>query len=227
MRRRSRTVPILIMIACILSLTIGFAAFSNTLTISSQANLTPDASGFDVAFSTEEISVSYGFMEKMMMNLSTGEITQLENTTAEVKEGVDSVSGFTATFNEPGYSVNYYFGIHNIGKYTAYLNEIEFGNVSGESVPKKCTSASGTSNASVDAACDDIYVEVSWADCSTRESIYNDELGTDDVCTVLDPGEKFDGGINVTITYEEGGARADEDFIVQFGSISFLFETID
>ena len=46
--KKTKTLAIIALIISILGLTLGFAAFSNTLTISSSATVSPDESDFNI-----------------------------------------------------------------------------------------------------------------------------------------------------------------------------------
>jgi len=120
--------------------TLGFAAFSNTLTIQSSATVTPDASTFSVKFSSSSDSVVEGGIEGITMfnNASVATINNTGNPTLSnisvewVNEGINSMS-----------YVTYSFYIYNDGKYDVYLNEIKFNKVDGIDKHVACTIPEG------------------------------------------------------------------------------------
>ena len=54
--KQTKILSIIALITAVLCMSLGFATFSTTLTISSNANVTPDSSAFAVKFSTEKDS---------------------------------------------------------------------------------------------------------------------------------------------------------------------------
>ena len=135
--RSAKIIAIVALCVAIVGLSIGFAAFSSNLTISSSANVKPDPSSFDVNFSTSNTS-------------------ELDGTVTGV--GTNSATAEDATINNSASPTSFY--AHNAGKYAAYLNSVTYSNVSGETSTKVCTAGSGTDEAMVALACNGISVSV-------------------------------------------------------------------
>ena len=210
-RNNKQITTLAILLVAVVGLSIGFAAFSNILTISSGATVTPNASTFNVDFSSSATSVVTNNITPTLSG-ATGTAATIDNTTDPTIENLN------ATFTAPGQSVTYTFYAYNAGEYEAFLTNINYLNVEGEELNKVCTPAAGTTAALVTAACDDISVTVK-ADTITA-------TGTQTVS-----GKSLAKGashkIEVTIAYAENGDRADGDFTVAFGDISLTYKTVD
>ena len=142
------------------SLTIGFAAFSNSLTISSSVEVKPDSSDFDINVYGVGNAITVGSWDNLATTISepdTNPSTFFSVEGASVARISDdgkniTVSDLTVNFSDPGQSVGYYFMIKNEGEYDAYLNmqpleELSFG------VPGVCTAYSGTAPGLVEQTC--------------------------------------------------------------------------
>ena len=215
MERSSRVIAVVALCVAVVGLTLGFAAFSNTLTISSDANVTPDASTFNVDFSSSDSSLATDPIVpvKNPSSLVAGEGT-INNTSNP------TVSGLSATFKEPGQKVTYTFYAHNAGEYDAFLNSISFNNVSSGDAPKKCTAGGGTTDSLVQAACDDITLSV---------KVGSESETTGSVPTISGHtlAKNKSEQIIVEIEYNAGGDRADGDFTVEFGDITLVYGSVD
>lgn len=229
MRKHSRTIPLIIMVVCLLGLTVGFAAFSKTLTVETGASVTPSEEDFSVEFSTSENSVTYGKIAPVVASSGAS------GPEIEIQEGSNTISGIAAYFtNDASQEVAYSFFIHNTGKYKAYLNEIKYMEIAGESVTKKCVPVESISNPSVDDACEGIEVLVQYRTPHTPEgvmtygSMSNSDLDAFELggqgSLALEPGESAQ--VHVGIHYNLN-SKLNENFSIKFGNISFLFETVD
>lgn len=214
--RGTRVIAIVALVVGVVGLTIGFAAFSSTLTISSSAEVSPDSSKFNVDFT----SAGTG-------DISTAAIvpTKSPNTITATNGAIDNsgdpkVTGLKATFTEPGQSATYSFWAKNIGEYTAYLNSITIANATGGDSYKKCTAKTGTTQSLVDSACNGISMTVQvgseTATSSSVATINNHSLAVNG----FDP-------VVVTISYAAGSAQADGDFDVAFGDITLSYSSVD
>ena len=211
--RGSRVIAIIALIVAVLGLTIGFAAFSSTLNISSSANVKPNAETFKVLFSSSNTSLE---TEKI-----TGKTTATSGVTVGEASIVNTgttptISGLTAGFTEPGTSVTYEFYVHNAGEYEAYLKSINYANVNGKNNPKVCTAVDteNTTSSLVSKACEDITLTVKVGEQTVT--------GTETNMNQLLIRKNFTP-VTVTINYADNGNRADGDFNVEFGDISFTY----
>lgn len=202
-QRKIKILSILALVLAIVSMSLGFAAFSTTLNISSAANVSPNSSDFSVLFSSSNANQSSSSVSGIGTDGATGGTATLSGTT---------ISNLTANFTEPGQSVTYTFYAHNVGKYIAYLRNLSFD--SG----KSCVGSSDADDTLVQNACSDITVSVTIGDTtySNDTNVYSHALEIDGYETVV-----------VTISYVADGNVADGDFSVTFGDVSLTYSTVD
>ena len=211
--RSAKIIAIVALCVAIVGLSVGFAAFSNELTINSNATVSPNASDFDVNFSTSNTSEQDGTVIGVGTNSATAENATINNSNSP------TITGLKANFTEPGQKVTYSFYAHNAGKYVAYLNNVTYANVSGKTATKVCTAGVNTDATMVEAACNGISVSVkvgSETYTGSMDSITNHSLGLDGYEEVV-----------VTIEYASDASRADGDFEVAFGNITLTYDSVD
>ena len=155
MRYETRNkIMIIVVLLSIMGITIGFAAFTANLTISSSATVNPNASSFKVVFSNKSNSID------------TSDVTPtLTPTTLSANQGIidnttnPTITNLNVNFTEPGQKAVYSFYVYNAGEYTAYLNSITFktGTLSSH---KTCTAGSGTPDQGCcsSRSCQDIFI---------------------------------------------------------------------
>ena len=214
--RSSKIIAVVALVVAVFGLTLGFAAFSNTLTISSSAYVSPSSENFKINLSGSESSITTNVV---------GSPAQSENLGYYASQATVSgsrISGLKANLTQPGQSVSYTFYVHNEGEYDAYLNAIIFSNVEGQSSPRYCvaTDPQTTTAALVSAACESISVAVKVGDdaavSGAQPTISNHKLSKGTKEKVV-----------VTISYSSNGNRADGNFNVSFGDITLKYETVD
>ena len=184
-KRGNQVMAIAALFIAVIGLSLGFAAFSNTLTISSSATVNPDASSaFDVNLSTQAASTQAGSVTAYLnpkpvastynaTNYTAGTATISNPAAASAGQTSNaSITGIKANFTEPGQTVTYVFYARNDGHLTAFLNGVTFADASEGGSPIECEAASnypnGTSVGStamatdslVESACDGISVSV-------------------------------------------------------------------
>ncbi len=211
--RSAKIIAIVALCIAIVGLSIGFAAFSNNLTIKSNATVSPNPNDFDVNFSTSNTSELDGTVSGVGTNSATAEDATIDNSDSP------TIAGLKANFTEPGQKVTYSFYAHNAGKYKAYLNNVTYSNVSGETATKVCTAGVGTDATMVEAACNGISVSVKVGNdtyTGSMDSITNHKLELDAYEEVV-----------VTIEYNSSASRADGDFEVSFGDIILTYNSVD
>lgn len=212
--RSSKVIAIVALLVAVVGLSVGFAAFSSTLTISSSANVTPNSDTFKVVFSSNDTTLT---TEAVNGNV-TG--TGASATAATINNDTNpTISGLAATFTEPGQKVVYTFYAHNSGEYEAFLKSVTYANVTGKSESRVCTPGRDTTAALVTNACDDISVKVNVGTTNTTASKAN-ITGHSLAKTDFEP-------VTVTIEYASNGDRADGDFSVAFGDISLVYSSVD
>ena len=211
--RSAKIIAIVALCVAVVGLSIGFAAFSNNLTIKSNATVSPNQNDFDVNFSTSNTSELDGTVSGVGTNSATAEDATIDNSASP------TITGLKANFTEPGQKVTYSFYAHNAGKYAAYLNSVTYGNVSGETSTKVCTAGVNTDATMVEAACNGISVSIKVKNetyTGSLETISNHLLNIDAYENVV-----------VTIEYNSNAKRADGDFEVTFGDITLTYGSVD
>ena len=215
-QRHIKILSIIALVVAIAGMSLGFAAFSATLNISSSATVTPDSSNFKVTFSTS--SSTPGEHE----NITYTKTGSAEDASQIVINNT-SVMGLNAKIVNPGDSIIYNLFAYNEGLYNAYLNKIIFNNIDGLNTNKKCVKIDETaSDELVQAACESIKLQVIY----DKREIY--EQTTDTFEYLLSPytvDETYDS-VGIKISYDENGPRADGEFYVEFGGIDLVYSTI-
>lgn len=216
MERRDKTklIAVIALVVAIVGLSVGFAAFSNVLTIKSSAAVNP-TNTFSVVFSSSNTA-----LETNPVSAVTTEGVQ-STTDATISNGSSpTISNLSATFTEPGQKATYTFYAHNNGEYIAYLNSITYANLAEKTTNKVCTKGTNTTDSLVQAACNDIVVKLkAGSEEETTGSVANIS-GHSLIKTAYEP-------IVVTIEYLADGARADGDFTVAFGDITLDYSSAD
>ena len=206
-----RIISLVALLLGVVGVTLGYAAFSNTLTISSSAEVKPDASTFNVDFSSSNSAVVTNNITPTLSATATG----FSATDATIDNTNDpTVSNLKATFTAPGQSVTYTFYAYNAGEYIAYLNSIAFqGN-------KTCTAKTGTTQSLVDTACNGI---------SLSAKVGSEAATSTSIASITGHRLAINGAdeIVVTISYATGSGRADGDFDVTLPNIVLSYGSVD
>lgn len=204
---KTKLLSIIALVLSIIGISLGFAAFSTALKISSNATVTPDSSTFGVKFSTNKDSLA----ETAVVPSSKSDgITTTDGVINN--SGNPMLSGLSAVFSKPGQYAEYMFYARNEGEYTAYLNNINF---IGDKV---CKVKNNTSDSLVEAACNSIKISA-----TIGENTYNTTTGITGHSLASGYGEK----IVVRIEYVSDGVFVDGDFSITFPNIAFVYSTID
>lgn len=212
-----RVVAIVGLVIGVMGLSIGFAAFSQTLTIKSAADVTPASNVLDIVFSTSKTAKAAGTVTPTVTSPVTAEDATIN------AEGT-TISGLMAHFTKPGQTATYSFNVYNASAYVAYLNSVTFATASGGDSFKKCTAGTGTTQSYVDGACNGISVSVAVGDTSpyTRTSTEGTVSSGINHSLAATTGE----AVTVTITYAAGSSEADGDFTVAFGDIILGYSSV-
>lgn len=205
-----------ILLAGVVMLSTGFAAFSSELTISSSAIVRPDSSAFKVVFSSDGAR----YLTDQVKGEVVGDAT-VGYATIDNSGDVPTISDLTATFTGPGQSVRYLFYVYNAGAYDAYLTGVTFKNVEGENSSKVCTAidSSSVTNSLMQSACNDINVTFNLG----GTTVMNSTSGIKG--NVINKGAYKN--VVVTISYINNGNSSDGDFRVEFGDIGLSYSTVD
>ena len=207
--RRNTTLILIMTIVSVLGLTIAFAAFSSTLTISSSANVTPESGEFKVVFSSKSDSLSTtGVTVTKTGNASAGTPT-IDNS------GNPTISGISANFTSPGEKVEYTFYARNAGNYDAYLSSVVFNNIKGKTSFKECVAGTGTTSSLVASACNGIKVTT-----TVLSDVYTETTLNITGHTLKKSSSEV---VKVTIEYTSGSSVADGPFRIDFGNIYLTY----
>lgn len=214
--RNSKVIAIAALLVAVVGLSLGFAAFSNTLHINSSANVTP-TNTFSVDFSSSDTALEINPVTPVKFP------TTILATDATIENNIEpTITGLSATFSEPGQSATYTFYATNNGEYDAFLKSITYANAADATSFRVCTAEqdSGATDSLVQAACDDIQVSVQvGADTATTGSV-----------PTITQHSLLKGAFEpvvVKIEYLANGDRADGNFSVAFGDISLLYSSVD
>ena len=233
--RGGKVIAIVALLIGVVGLTIGFAAFSNTLTIQSEAAVTPDASLFNVDFSNENAAnttaVSTGGVSPSLSPSTP--VTGFSGSTATIDNANSSgpvISNLKATFTAPGQSVTYEFYTKNIGELKAYLNSVNIANVTGQSSTKVCTkvtegksSDQQATDSLVAAACNGISLSFTLGTESFSSTTARSGFTT---ATAHDLNSTASEKVTIVIAYAANSAQADGDFSVAFGDIQLVYGSV-
>jgi hypothetical protein len=222
--RTYQVVAIVGLIVGVMALTIGFAAFTTTLTIESAADVTPASTTLDVVFSSSSSSVATNAPTVTPSGATgaTGGTATLTGT---------RVSGIVAHFTQPGQTVTYDWYVYNNSAYTAYLNEIKFNTVSGSNPAsfKVCQAKTGSSNQAtndIETACNGITLTLTVHGISTTASKSTSDMAAYNPLKTLDTSSNKSTAISVAIEYASGSAVPDGDIEVAFGDIESIYKSV-
>ena len=157
--KKLRVVAIIALTISVLGLTLGFAAFSNTLTISSSATVSPDASDFKLVFyGVEDITKfdKYGdFVTEITSPVKSEPLLQYKATAtpAVIDNEALTIKNINITYTEPGDNAAYYFLIKNEGKYSVYITKEDFMEFANNFSNPTCVAKEGTTDSLVQEAC--------------------------------------------------------------------------
>ena len=207
--RRNTTLILIITIVSVLGLSIAFAAFSSSLTVKSNATITPDSGNFKVVFSSSSTSLSTTNVSVSKTGNATAGTPTIDNS------GNPTIKNLSASFTAPGEKVEYTFYARNEGSYDAYLSSVVFDNIKNKSVFKECVAGDGATSSLVSAACSGIKVTATVLSTSYTDTTLN----------ITNHVLKKNNSelVKVTIEYASGSAVADGPFTINFGNIYLTY----
>ena len=218
--RGTKIIAVVALVVAIIGLSLGFAAFTKNLQISSGAKVNPTDS-FSVKFSS-----SSGQVEKNPIQAKAGGVGGASGENANIDPD-NTISNLKGTFTTPGQNVTYEFYVHNDGDYDAFLKSVTYANANDGGSFAKCTAGVGTTKTLVEEACSGFEVTV---DVNNEDEEENNHFSTTNNQTPI-KGHKLGKGksekVIVKIEYKTDATRADGDFTVDFGNITLLYSTTD
>lgn len=235
--RQTKWVSIIALCVAVVGLTLGFAAFSNTLTISSSATVSPNASDFKITVLGLNEEAGNSDLEEEILDInnyittasyprvgtsigSGGEKIDHNNTAtpAVIDNNNLTISNISVNMSYVGEFGVYYFVLRNDGEYDAYFDVDSFKHLY-DGVNGTCTADEGTSVDLVNQACNAIFLRsamISKDGEAIIESVdkYKIEKGEYVFLTVLVEYQKLYNNI-----------FADGDFLVKFDDLKLKFST--
>jgi hypothetical protein len=125
-QKSGKVIAIVALLFAVAGLSLGFAAYSTTLNITSDADVKLGADSWDIGFSTVNSALTPGTVTGTLTGGLTGDAAGTLNLTQFVIS-----QGTNATLRTTnGSKVEYNFYIVNNGKLDAYLNSVTMGNLS-------------------------------------------------------------------------------------------------
>lgn len=220
-----KIIAIAALLVAVVGVSLGFAAFSQTLTISTQANVNPDGN-FSVKFSTVANPITAGAIAQNQIAVTGDAVAANQSATVDNNNTKVSVS---AAFTKPGQTATFTFYAVNDGEYDAYLKNIKFNSITGSTDStgtKKCAYNSGvTGTASLlSAACANINVSVRVGSDASAIAYGDTTSGTYTYSANHPLAKTNSETVVVTVSYT-GDAVADGAFTVDFGDIELLYES--
>lgn len=217
--RKVKIIAIVALVLAVLGVSIGFAAFTRTLTIDAEAVVNP-TDNFNVVFSKSNSAV----VTTNGVDPSSKTPSDLVTETAIISNdnsGGPLISNLKATFTQPGQSATYTFYAYNDSTYTAYLKNVDF-----TAAATKCTASTGSTvtTSLMNGACPDIKIKISiGSDNNTSELVSDTSVSSHSLAAGA--GEL----ITVVIYYDQVANQtlADGPFDVDLGTIQLTYRTVD
>lgn len=194
----------------IICLSLGFAAYSSSLQIKAEAGvhyINPVSQS--VAFSTYASHIVDGPVVASVSGGASADNAQLVD---------NEIRDINVHFTQPAQAATFTFYAINPSSFTYYLNSVVFGT-------KSCSPYSNPNNPNpgsasyVANACNDIVMIISVGEddfVETENNIVGKSLASSSYKPIV-----------VTVEYIGGGALADGDFTVSFGTSSLTYSTVD
>ena len=228
--RRSKSLIIVALALTLMVLTVGFAAFSETLSISSSATVTPNEEDFKITiYGFNSSNAALDFEMNGTVNdadLSTtlsyppSSGTSINGTTALIDNSTHTISNISVSLTKPTDELAYFFIVKNEGKYDAYIDLSSYEENDGEYViiePGTCIAEAGTTDTLVQATCQNVLRALGVTK-SDRTPIENG--GT---IMEIPKGEYII--VAYLIGYLESDTLADGPFNVSFDDLKLSFTT--
>ena len=224
--RQVKILSIIALVVAIVGMTLGFAAFSTTLNISSSATVTPSSDDFKItiygikdssfydtfadnnyAYTDSDISDSYGVALD----------SDATSTTASIDNVSHTISNINASFSNEG-NIEYAFIIKNEGMYDAYLDltNKKTGNDMAVLLNKNCIAKDGATESLVASACDGVQADIGFFNKETGR-----EISTTESYYKIAPGDD----VLFAVIMNYSGPFADGPFDVEFEDFQLKFST--
>ena len=227
-----RLIAVLALIIAVAGLSFGFAAFSTSLKIDTAANVTAGTTNWNVGFTTDGTNIEQVSTARTIPANETGNPGVIDVTKYTIAQNTNATLSTTT-----GSSVSYSLGILNKGSLTAYLDSVDFDNVT-VTCTNAASSATGTVIEGVAGAGTSTTggnsSTISNADCAkmfavtlTIDSTTYSSTSTNLSASTIAPNNGVPVVLTVAYT-DTADARAvaatlDGDIIVTLGSITVIY----
>lgn len=233
--RSIKVMSIIALVVAIVGMSLGFAAFSTTLNISSSAMVTPNEDDFSIEILGQDENEEFFSLNSSFGFADNGAVAS----SAKITNGKTPYIGdINIGFSEPGQTVTYSFMIKNTGKYMTYLKsgKIKLLDGMGDVIECSTSESSNVSKELMDAACDAIDIRLILIREPENPDSYFGNVSLRDVFSIVgtDPssfGSSFfiepsgEMAMSLVVIYNSNGARADGDFEVKLASCELEFST--
>ena len=230
-RNNGKIIAIVALVVAVIGLSLGFAAFSTSLTIDTTANVNTGNTNWNVGFSANGTSIADVSTPTTLNGAASGVLNVTKYTLSQATN---------ATLNfSTAKSVSYTLSIKNAGNITAYLDKVDFDSVSytctnaaaGTSTVIEGTASAGTSSTGGNTS------TISNADCAKMFSVTLSIDSTNYTTTQTGiTGKSIAAGASVpvvlTVAYkDDADANAvadtlDGDIIVSIGTIGVDYKSV-
>lgn len=222
-----KIVIILFLCVAVVSLAVGFSAFSNTLTISSSATVSPDESDFKIVIygkaatdGTDDFSSTTSGMSSGYSSLTALPLSVIDNDKLKIKhEGIEvNVADI----------VLYDYLIVNEGKYDVYIKKEDFPSESTLKNGTVCTPIDENINEELlQAACQGARMIIRLYDSyEVGEQLYSDYLDGSSDYLKISPGEEFLLDV-IFHPSSESISPVDGKYFVQYPDVELKFSTVN
>lgn len=213
--RSSKVIAIVALLVAVVGLSLGFAAFSQTLTITPEASVKRDSSKFKVEFSNEAETTTTGSVTGVVEEDDPENAT---GGTATINEL--SVTNANAKFSKDGQTITYTWYVRNTGSIDAYLRGVTFTNTSA-SCEASGEGSDDANDALIEEACKHIKAEITVHGETFSNS--QDSGFTDSTKYKIAAGTNTT--IKLVITAETGATLTDSDYKATFGTITLDYKS--
>ena len=206
-----KVVTVAALVIAVLALSVGFASYSTILYIQ-------DASA-TASYGEDPFAPSVQYKDGSLLCKKDSNDTVVEDAGSfDNSEHATIWNDASVALAGPGDSVTCSAIVENLSSFPAYFNQVVLSD-------KLICSGSNTIN-NLDAACQAIHLSVKIADTEYGTASSQNYSGNDNISNLLIDagGEKK---VSFTISYEDGGAVANEVFSIAIPTIQFVTDTID
>lgn len=219
---KARIISMISIVIVVLGLSLGFAAYSSSLTIMPSPKVLPDGDIFDVSFNKTPDG-----KRDNIIPASTSENTEATDAKVDnITNLTPAIKNIHVIFNEPGQYVTYTFYVKNKGDLKAYLKNVTFNNVTGEIYKKICIpkSKSASEKSLVQSACKNISLTLKLGNESFTDTKSRNQFSSK---TAHDLDKKGYEQIEVLIAYEKSSnqKRPQAGFDILFGDIVLSYNS--